>query len=143
MLPMLRKSGWPDSLARLALFADCSPAELRRIGSLVTMLSLDAGTVLMTEGALGLEFLVIADGTAEVSVGHGHVVAELGPGDFAGEMSLLARGPRTATVTAVTPLTVYVCNSAEFSTLLEVAPSVAAKVTRAAEARSEELRQAA
>jgi CRP-like cAMP-binding protein len=142
MFAMSRKSAWPESLGRLALFADCSPAELRRISSLVTMLTLDAGTVLMTEGTIGLEFLVIVDGTAKVSVG-GQVVAELGAGDFAGEMSLLARGPRTATVTAVTPLTVYVCNSAEFATLLEVAPNVADKITRAAAVRSEELRQAA
>lgn len=143
---MSRKAQWPESLRSLDLFADCTPTELRRIGSLVTMLSVDAGTVLMTEGTIGLEFMVIEEGTARVTVGKGrnaHIVAELGPGQFAGEMSLLERNRRTATVTATTPLTIYVCNSAEFSSILEAAPGVAAKVTDAASVRSAELREAA
>jgi CRP-like cAMP-binding protein len=53
-----------------------------------------------------------------------------------GEMSLLAHSLRSATVTAVTPLTFYVCNRAEFSSLLEAAPSVAQKITAAATERA-------
>ncbi|MHB8464840.1 MAG: Crp/Fnr family transcriptional regulator [Acidimicrobiales bacterium] len=143
---MSRKPQWPDSLRDLELFADCSPAELRRIGSLFTMLSVDAGTVLMTEGTFGFEFLIIADGHAQVTLGRGrgaHVVAELGRGQFAGEMSLLSQVRRTATVTATTPLTIYVCNAAEFASLLDAAPGVAEKIKQIAGSRSAELRQAA
>jgi CRP-like cAMP-binding protein len=59
-------------------------------------------------------------------------LAVLGPGDFFGEMSLLGRVPRSATVRAITPLTVYVSNPREFFSLLEIAPSVADRITLAA-----------
>jgi CRP-like cAMP-binding protein len=143
---MFRKPTWPESLRSLDLFARSTPAELQRVGSLLTMLTVPVGTEIISEGSIGLEFMVIADGTARVTVRHGthdQVVADLGPGDFAGEMSLLARSRRTATVTALTPLTIYVCNSAEFSSLLEAAPSVADQIMRAAVTRSAELAEAA
>ena len=132
---------WPDNLAELDLFADCSSAELHQIGSLLTMLTVDAGTVLMHEGARGAEFMVIARGDAVVTT-HGHEVARLGVGDFVGEMSLLAHTGRSATVMAVTPLTFYVSNTAEFASLLDAAPSVAAKITAAAAHRGESNRAA-
>jgi CRP-like cAMP-binding protein len=127
---------WPYSLRALELFADCSNAELTQISSLVTMLTVEPGRVLMSEGTIGMEFMVIADGEAEVTVA-GAPRARLRPGDFAGEMSLLAHDRRSATVTALTPVTFYVCNTAEFSSLLDVAPSVAAKITDAAARRAE------
>jgi len=138
----LTQSRWPSSLARLELFADASPAELRRIGSLLTLLSLDAGEVLIREGTIGLEFLIIASGQATVTA-DGHALAVLGSGDFVGEMALLERVPRSATVIADTPISFYVCNSAEFATLLDVAPSVRAKVIAAARAREDANRAAA
>ena len=131
-----------EPLARLDLFAGCTPAQLAEARSLLTLLTVDAGTVLIREGGLGLEFLVIADGEASVTIG-GQRVATLGPGDFAGEMSLLGNARRSATVTAATPLVVYVANPAEFTSLLEVAPSVAERVTGAAAAREQANRKAA
>lgn len=139
---MSRKAQWPESLRHLDLFADCTPAELRRVGSLLTMLTVPAGTVLMTEGTIGLEFMIIDQGVAGVSVGRGAAaqpVAELGAGEFVGEMSLLARSRRSATVTALTSLTLFVSNVAEFATLIDVAPGVRDKITRAAASRSAEL----
>ena len=127
-----------EPLQDLDLFAGCSRREAARIRSLLTMLHTEAGTVLISQGTLGREFLVLADGEAEVSVRTSdgeRVVATLGAGDFVGEMALLAHDPRSATVTAVTPLTFYVCNSAEFAGLLEAAPGVAARITAAAAAR--------
>jgi CRP-like cAMP-binding protein len=130
-----RRAHWPYSLASLDLFAGCSPSELAQIGSLLTMLTADAGRTLIREGVAGVEFMVIASGEAVVTV-DGQPVARLGAGDFVGEMSLLTRAPRSATVTAVTPLTFYVCNTAEFASLLDAAPSVAAKITETANRRS-------
>lgn len=135
----LTESRWPSSLARLPLFADASAAELRRIGSLLTLLTLDAGEVLIRQGSIGLEFLIIAAGQATVTA-DGQPLAVLGTGDFVGEMALLERVPRSATVIAETPITFYVCNSAEFATLLDVAPSVRAKIVGAARTREEAAR---
>jgi CRP-like cAMP-binding protein len=135
---MARKTLRRDPLLELDLFADCTPAEARRLRSLLTLLTVDAGTELISHGSYGFEFLVIADGQAEVSVESPTgpvVVATLAAGDFAGEMSLLGRERRSASVTAVTPLTVYVANSAEFATMIDEAPSVAEKVRAAASAR--------
>lgn len=130
------KPRWPQTLADLALFSACSPRDLQRIGSLVTGLEVGAGEVLISEGTVGLEFLVITAGQAEVTV-DGRRVAILGPGDFTGEMALLDHGPRSASVRSLTPLTFYVCNSAEFATLLDVAPGVRAKIVAAAGERAQ------
>ncbi|GAC1312883.1 MAG: hypothetical protein NVSMB12_03760 [Acidimicrobiales bacterium] len=129
-------SRWPQTLADLDLFSECSARDLRRIGSLLTGLQVPAGSVLINEGSIGLEFLVIVSGQAAVTV-DGRPVATLGAGDFIGEMALLNRVPRSATVRAITPLTFYVSNTAEFATLLEIAPGVRAKIHAAAERRSQ------
>jgi protein lysine acetyltransferase len=135
-----------DPLLDLDLFSGCTPAEVRSVRSLLTMLTVSEGSVLMAEGSYGYEFLVIADGEARVTLqtpDGESPVAVLRRGDFAGEMSLLGDRRRTATVTAVTPVTIYVCNAAEFAGILDDAPSVAAKVTHAADARREANRQLA
>ena len=129
-----------DPLGQLELFAGCTPAEVAAARRLLTLLTVDTGTVLMKEGGFGMEFLIIAEGEATVSIGT-QVVATLGRGDFVGEMSLLGRGRRTATVTAVTPLTFYVANSAEFTALLEAVPSVGERIVQTAAEREEHNRR--
>jgi CRP-like cAMP-binding protein len=131
-----------EPLGQLELFAGCTPAQLTAARRLLTLLTVDAGTVLMAEGGVGLEFLVIADGEATVTI-NGDLVATLGRGEFAGEMSLLGNARRSATVTAATPVTLYVANPAEFTALLEVAPPVAERIVGTAAARQEANRQAA
>ncbi len=123
-----------EPLADLDLFSGASPSEIARARQVLTMLKVDAGTVLMQQGGFGMEFLIIAEGEATVSIGT-QLVATLGRGDFVGEMSLLGRGRRTATVTAVTPLTFYVANSAEFTALLEAVPSVGERIVQTAAER--------
>ena len=70
-----------DPLAQLELFAGCTPSEILRARQLLTMVTVEPGTVLMEEGRYGMEFLIIADGEAAVSIG-GYAVATLGRGDF-------------------------------------------------------------
>ena len=126
-------------LSRLGLFADCSAADVARAGALLTPLRVPAGTVLLREGRPGRQFLIIEDGSAAVTRtvdGVRTTVATLGPGDFAGELSLLSPGLATATVTALSDVTLYAGNPAEFAGLLEVAPTVAERIRAAADARS-------
>ncbi len=123
----------------LEVFAGCSKVELRRIGALTTSLRFERGHVLIHEGAPAKEFIVIVQGTARVTrqTPSGiEQVAEVGPGDFLGEMALLSGGTRTATVTATSELEVLVSSVAEFRSIMEIAPSVARKVRAASIART-------
>lgn len=122
-------------LRRLELFAECSDAELELVQSLLTPVDGESGRVLFREGSAGREFVIIADGRVGVTRDQ-LPVAVLGPGAFVGELSLLKRTKRSATVTAMTPVTIYVCNPAEFAGLLSVAPSVARKITDVANSRT-------
>jgi CRP/FNR family transcriptional regulator, cyclic AMP receptor protein len=88
-----------------------------------------AGRVLCKEGDRGREFFVLVEGEVEVAR-KGRRVAALGPGDFVGEISLLEQTPRTATVTAKTPLRFFVLTPQEFQQVLDENPSVERKVLR-------------
>jgi CRP-like cAMP-binding protein len=87
----------------------------------------DAGKVLVSEGSAGAEFFVILDGQAKVSR-HGQEVATLGPGQFFGDLALLDRAPRNATVTAVNPMELVVLGQREFSALIDEVPGFAHKL---------------
>jgi CRP/FNR family transcriptional regulator, cyclic AMP receptor protein len=79
------------------------------------------------EGQRGREFFVLVDGTVRVSR-KGRKLAELGPGDWFGEIALLTDTPRTATVTATTPIRVLVLTDRAFRRVVEWMPSIALKV---------------
>jgi CRP-like cAMP-binding protein len=135
-----------DPLGQLGLFSGCTPAQVDRVRSLLTMLRVQPGTVLMGQGTFGFEFLIIAEGEALVTVQTPdgvRTLATLGTVDFAGEMSLLAGSRRSATVTALTPLTFYVCNVAEFAGILDIAPSVGQRIALTAAAREQANRRLA
>lgn len=112
----------------IALFADCTKAQLQKIDALTTDIRIPQGSVLIREGSVAKEFIVIRNGSVEVTreTDQGVVkVADLADGDFLGEMALLGGTRRTATVTASSDLEVLVSSAGEFRSLLEVAPSVA------------------
>ncbi len=125
---------WIERLRHVDLFASCSDHELRVIDSLMTPVSVPAGRVLMREGDIGLECFAVESGEAVVTR-DGTEIARRGPGTIVGEMALLDHGPRTATVTAATPVEAYVLNRGEFASLLVDAPEVAEKITRELESR--------
>ncbi len=110
-----------EHLARVPLFSSCSKRELAQLASRTTEVSVPAGRVLVREDTPGYEFFVIVSGRAQVTRG-GRLVAELGTGDFFGELALLDRGPRDATVTAVTDVRAIVLTRDEFLDALAVAP---------------------
>jgi CRP-like cAMP-binding protein len=127
-----------QELRELALFSDVSRPEMARVAQLLTRLTIPAGRVLVREGARGDEFMIILEGEAEVSQG-GERIATIGGGDLVGEMALLdqsGRGRRNATVTSVTDMVIYVGSPREFRSLIEVAPSVAAKIQRTVASRT-------
>jgi CRP-like cAMP-binding protein len=135
-----------DRLRKLDLFADCTRAQLRKIDALTTDLSIPKDAVLIREGSVAREFIVIRTGSAQVTrqMDDGvATVANVGPGDFLGEIGLLTGSCRTATATATTDLEVLVCSTGEFRSILEIAPSVAHKVRRASLARAASMAVAA
>src|SRR5262245_3657070 len=98
------------ALSGVGLFAGCTKRELRRVAQLCVPLSVDEGFVLTVEGGPGRECFIIADGKARVTIG-GKPVGVVGPGECVGEMALLDRGPRTATVAVQTPMSLYVLST--------------------------------
>jgi CRP-like cAMP-binding protein len=123
----LRKNAKVQLLQGVPLFASCSKAELERIASLADELDLAEGATLIREGERGREFLVVVDGTVRVTK-RGRTVRELGSGDFIGEIALISDVPRTATVTATSPVRLLVVTDRAFRGLIEEMPSIATKV---------------
>jgi CRP/FNR family transcriptional regulator, cyclic AMP receptor protein len=117
-------------LANISLFARCTDEELAKIDSLLTEVKIDSGEVLCREGAEGAECFIIVEGDAKVTL-RGKQIATFGPGSVFGEMSLLDGGPRSATVTAESPMRLYVLDRGSFFALLRDAPDVTEKILRA------------
>ena len=111
-------------LRKVPLFSGCTKRELEAIARAVKEVRHREGHVIAHEGDTGIGFFLITDGTADVSVG-GKTRARLGAGDFFGEISLLDRGPRTATVTASSPITMLGLTAWTFRGLVEQHPTIA------------------
>ncbi len=124
-----------SKLKAVGLFAGLSPREIRRLSSLTDELVVPPGTRLIDEGAFAHEFLLIEKGTADVRRG-GELLAQLGPGDFAGEIGVMQGARRNATVTASTELTVIVMTARDLREIASDMPGVAAQIDAAIAARS-------
>ena len=93
------------------------------------------------QGTPGREFMIIAEGEASVRR-NGRLIATLGPGDFFGELAVIAGVPRTATVTAESKMVVEALNRREFSSLLDESPKLARKILVGAVKRLHDLEDA-
>jgi CRP/FNR family cyclic AMP-dependent transcriptional regulator len=124
-----------EMLAQRPLFAGLSRKELKSVAALGVTLEIVAGEVLTKEGAIGQEAFLIVSGTAHCTIGDQVEVANLGPGDLFGEMSLLDGARRSATVIADTDMTVTVFERREFVRLIETSPFIAMKILAALAAR--------
>jgi CRP/FNR family transcriptional regulator, cyclic AMP receptor protein len=127
-----------EQLGAVSLFAGADRKELLEISKATTEHRVGPGEILVTQGEAGREAFVVVEGEAVVSV-DGAEVARLGPGACIGEMALLDRGPRSATVTAATPMTLLVLDPREFKGLMLKVPAIAVKVAAALAARVREL----
>lgn len=123
----LRTDAKIDLLRNVPLFAGCTKSELRKLATIADEIDVREGTVLTREGSTGREFFVLIEGTARVAKGT-RKVAELGPGDWLGEIALLTKAPRTATVTATSPIHTLVITERDFRLTVADMPSIAMKV---------------
>ena len=121
-------------LSSVPFFSGLGKKELAAIAQQADELDLPEGKVITQEGDFGHEFFVVEEGAAEVTRG-GDKVAELGPGDFFGEIALLEEDRRTATVTATSPMKVVVMNRADFRALDASMPRLHASICAAIEER--------
>lgn len=124
---MARRDDVLDYLTKVPLFSACSKKDLAVVAKHSEHLTVKAGTEMTTEGRIGYEFYVILDGKAAVSR-DGKQINVLGPGDSFGELSLLDRAPRNATVTAETDIDALILGQREFSGLLDIIPTLAHKL---------------
>jgi len=127
---MLHRNRKIELLKRVPLFAGCSKKELEGIARIADEIDFTPGKTLIKEGSPGREFFVLAEGTAEISR-KGRKVDSAGPGDFFGEMALLADQPRNATVTTTSSVDALVVSARSFRALVEDNPLIALKVMRA------------
>jgi CRP/FNR family cyclic AMP-dependent transcriptional regulator len=119
-----------DLISKVPLFSRLSKKELRALAMLADEIDLREGKQMTRQGAPGREFFVLLDGTADVEKS-GRRINRLGPGDFFGEIALVSREPRTATVTATSPVRTLVITDRSFRRLLDESPQVKTKVMQA------------
>jgi CRP-like cAMP-binding protein len=124
---MARKKTPAQMLGEVGLFEGLSNKELKQIYNASRHVEFPADSIIVKEGEEGVGFHLIVTGKAKVSV-KGRARTTLGPGAFFGELSLIDRGPRTATVTADTDVTTLSLVSWDFLPLVEKTPSIARKL---------------
>ena len=123
----LGRNAKTDLLKQVPLFAGCSKSELQKLAAIADEIDLRDGATLTREGRAGREFFVLIEGTVEVVQG-ADKIGELGDGDWFGEIALLTNAPRTATVTATSPVRVLVITDRAFRQVVEATPSIAVKI---------------
>jgi CRP-like cAMP-binding protein len=117
-------------LSKCQIFAGLSARDLAEVGRLADEVDVPSGKVVAKEGAAGHEFFVILDGKVDITKG-GKLVNTMGPGDFFGELAMLGKVPRSATVTAAAPTRLLVVGHREFTSLLTSHPAIRDKVLKA------------
>jgi CRP/FNR family transcriptional regulator, cyclic AMP receptor protein len=109
------------------LFSGCSKRDLEQIAQIADEIDLAEGKEMTREGSRGREFFVLLEGDADVTKG-GSSINKLGAGDFFGEIALVSDSPRTATVTATSPVRALVITDRSFRRLLDEQPEIQRKV---------------
>lgn len=119
-----------DQLAQVPLFSSLSKSDLQKVAKASDEVTVEKGRTLTEQGRLGHEFFLILDGTAVVRRNN-RKVATLAPGAYFGELAILDKATRDATVVAESPMTVLVLGQREFLGLLDEVPGLANKLLRA------------
>jgi CRP-like cAMP-binding protein len=124
---MARSDSFADLLAAVPLFSALPKKDLQLVAKQAEPVRVAPGQAVVTEGAAGADFFVILEGRARVER-HGQKVAELGPGGFFGDLALLDRAPRNASVIAETEMELAKLGQRAFDTLLDSVPGFAKKL---------------
>ena len=124
---MLHRNQKVELIKRVPLFASCSKHELEEIAHIADEIDLSEGKEMTKEGSRGREFFVLLEGDADVTK-NGQSINKLGAGDFFGEIALVSDTPRTATVTATSPVRALVITDRSFRRLLDESPEIQRKV---------------
>ena len=127
---VLSRRGKTDLIRKIPLFSECSRSELEAVATVADELQLPAGRVLIRQGDVGRELFVLVEGKVEVEQ-DGEKIGTRSSGDFLGEIAVVTRRPRTATVTTVTDVRVLVLTDLNFRRLLADVPSMSVKVLKA------------
>ena len=119
----------PDRLKKIPLFEGLSDHDLERLATWTDEIDVPSGKNLITQATFAHEFMLIAEGTAEVSHDGQHL-ADMGPGEFFGEMALLSHHPRMASIVATSDLTLVVMHERNFRAMEEAVPTVANRIAK-------------
>jgi CRP/FNR family cyclic AMP-dependent transcriptional regulator len=137
--------GIPSEVVRyfqaIPMFATLSKRGVRSVIEAATELDRREGATLVREGEPGREMCVLVRGTARVSR-NGRKIADLGPGEFFGEIGFLTKSPRTATVTATSDVRLIVLGPRELETVIDREPKVAVQMLAAVAHRARETERA-
>ncbi len=125
----LSKNEKVELLKRTPLFAECTKAELIEVAIIADEREASTGDRLTEEGQHGREFFVLVEGAVAVT-SDGRKLADLGPGDWFGEIAILTYKQRTATVTVTSPVRLLVISDRAFRRVVETTPRIALKVLR-------------
>ena len=128
-MPRFGQDAKVKALRSAPLFEGLSSKELQELAKVADELDVDAGKVLTRQGETGHEFFVITDGEVEIERS-GKTLGTRGAGDFIGEIAILEDVPRTATVTAKTPVKFFVLTAQSFRSVVDQYPEVERKVLR-------------
>ena len=123
-----------ERLKSIKLFESVPDDELAAIAPFAEERAVDTGTTLVKEGQFSYEFMAIEEGTADVTRGGEHV-ADLGPGDFFGEIGLLERALRTATVTATSDMRLITLTGWDMKRMEKAIPEAVEEIRRVLEER--------
>jgi len=116
-----------ELLKTVPLFATCGAREVERLGMLTEEVDLPAGRVLFNQGDTAQELFIVVSGEVRVER-NGALLAMRGPGEFFGEIALVAEGERTATATCVSPCRLLVLGHRDFHSLMDEFPDLKVRV---------------
>jgi CRP/FNR family transcriptional regulator, cyclic AMP receptor protein len=126
----LGKDGKVELLKKVPLFSKLNKQGLQQVAQIADELDLPAGKEMATEGDRGREFFVLLNGEAEVTK-QGSRINTMKKGDFFGEIALVTKMPRTATVTATSDVDVLVITERDFDALLKKTPEIGRSIAEA------------
>ena len=126
----LGKDGKVELIKRVPLFSKLSKKGLGEVAQIADELDLPQGKVMAVEGDRGREFFVLLEGKADVTKGD-RSINTMKEGDFFGEIALVTKMPRTASVTATTPVRVLVITERDFGALIKHSDEVGRAVAEA------------